>query len=448
MASLRQQHAAEHALLGRDVLRRGAAERPPAGRWSCARARRGTLRLLSSSSTDPLRLPTVRSNICLAATTDTASGRRPACPVPTTVGAGARSLKHRCGRTSGQPGDNLWTSLVPTAHSLWTKLWTTGAAAAGITSPDRAGRRPRAVDWKTSCRHAGDARARACRRRAAFVASAERCTVAVRTTGAPSSRSPSPRCGALVAEPLFLLADSAIVGRLGTVPLAGLGVAGGAARRRRQRLRLPRLRHDGGGRAPARRRRPCAAALRQGIDGLWLALLLGVLVAVVADAARAGRSSAAFGAPARRRRAGRDLPALGAARAARHARRPRRHRRAARAARHPHAAGRRRRRRRASTSCSTSCSSTALHLGIAGSALGTVDDAAAHGGRRSSAVVVRGAPRGRRAAATGHRAASAAAARSGVAAARAHPGAARGDPVTTYAAASAGAVPSSPPTRS
>ena len=35
-----------------------------------------------------------------------------------------------------------------------------------------------------------------------------------------------PAFGALVAEPLFLLADSAIVGRLGTVPLAGLGVAG------------------------------------------------------------------------------------------------------------------------------------------------------------------------------------------------------------------------------
>src|SRR3954469_24702651 len=36
-----------------------------------------------------------------------------------------------------------------------------------------------------------------------------------------------PALGALVAEPLFLLADSAIVGRLGTVPLAGLGIAGG-----------------------------------------------------------------------------------------------------------------------------------------------------------------------------------------------------------------------------
>jgi MatE len=34
-----------------------------------------------------------------------------------------------------------------------------------------------------------------------------------------------PAFGALVAEPLFLLADSAIVGRIGTTALGGLGVA-------------------------------------------------------------------------------------------------------------------------------------------------------------------------------------------------------------------------------
>ena len=37
-----------------------------------------------------------------------------------------------------------------------------------------------------------------------------------------------PAFGALVAEPLFLLADSAIVGRIGTTALGGLGVAGQA----------------------------------------------------------------------------------------------------------------------------------------------------------------------------------------------------------------------------
>ncbi|HET8779225.1 MAG TPA: MATE family efflux transporter, partial [Agromyces sp.] len=34
-----------------------------------------------------------------------------------------------------------------------------------------------------------------------------------------------PALGALVAEPLFLLADTAMVGHLGATPLAGLGLA-------------------------------------------------------------------------------------------------------------------------------------------------------------------------------------------------------------------------------
>lgn len=84
---------------------------------------------------------------------------------------------------------------------------------------------------------------------------------------------------ALVAEPLFLLADSAIVGQLGTAPLAALGVAsavlssvvgicvflayattGTVARR----LGAGDLR----------------GALSDGIDGLWLALVLGVGLAL------------------------------------------------------------------------------------------------------------------------------------------------------------------------
>jgi len=35
-----------------------------------------------------------------------------------------------------------------------------------------------------------------------------------------------PAFAALVCEPLFLLADAAVVGHLGTAPLAGLGIAG------------------------------------------------------------------------------------------------------------------------------------------------------------------------------------------------------------------------------
>jgi Na+-driven multidrug efflux pump len=34
-----------------------------------------------------------------------------------------------------------------------------------------------------------------------------------------------PALGALIAEPLFLLADTAMIGHLGAAPLAGLGVA-------------------------------------------------------------------------------------------------------------------------------------------------------------------------------------------------------------------------------
>ena len=88
-----------------------------------------------------------------------------------------------------------------------------------------------------------------------------------------------PALGALVAEPLFLLADSVIVGRLGTVPLAALGIAGGLLAAVGEHLRLPRLRHHRRG-GPQGRCGRATAALRQGVDGLWLAAGLGVPVAV------------------------------------------------------------------------------------------------------------------------------------------------------------------------
>ncbi|MER6179129.1 MATE family efflux transporter [Streptomyces sp. NPDC001652] len=90
-----------------------------------------------------------------------------------------------------------------------------------------------------------------------------------------------PAFGALVAEPLFVMADSAIVGHLGTAQLAGLGVASAllmtgvsifvflayattaAVARRVGADDLP-------------------AAIRQGMDGIWLALLLGAVVVAVA----------------------------------------------------------------------------------------------------------------------------------------------------------------------
>ena len=67
-----------------------------------------------------------------------------------------------------------------------------------------------------------------------------------------------PAFGALAAEPLYVLADTAIVGHLGTRPLAGLGVAGTVLSVGVRRVQLPRLLHDRDGRAPLRRRRPPA----------------------------------------------------------------------------------------------------------------------------------------------------------------------------------------------
>lgn len=86
-----------------------------------------------------------------------------------------------------------------------------------------------------------------------------------------------PAFGALVAEPLFLLADSAIVGRLGTVPLGGLGVASQALT---TLVGISIFLAYGTTAAVARQLGAGnrAAAIRQGIDGLWLAAAIGVVV--------------------------------------------------------------------------------------------------------------------------------------------------------------------------
>src|SRR5258706_1106325 len=95
-----------------------------------------------------------------------------------------------------------------------------------------------------------------------------------------------PACGALVAEPLFLLADSAIIGHLGPPQLAGLGVAAtvlGAA------VSLSIFLAYGTTAAVARMigAGDRAGALRRGIDGLWLALGLGAVLSLVGLAAGA-----------------------------------------------------------------------------------------------------------------------------------------------------------------
>lgn len=87
-----------------------------------------------------------------------------------------------------------------------------------------------------------------------------------------------PAFGALVAEPLFVMADSAIVGHLGTPQLAGLGIAAALLMTGvsvfvflAYATTAAVARRVGAGDLPA--------AIRQGMDGIWLALLLGTVVA-------------------------------------------------------------------------------------------------------------------------------------------------------------------------
>src|SRR3954467_4472465 len=89
-----------------------------------------------------------------------------------------------------------------------------------------------------------------------------------------------PAFGALVAEPLFVLADSAIIGHLGTAQLAGLGIASALLTTAvsvfvflAYATTAAVARRVGAG--------DLQAAIRQGMDGIWLALLLGAAVVVI-----------------------------------------------------------------------------------------------------------------------------------------------------------------------
>ncbi|MEU2788605.1 MATE family efflux transporter [Streptomyces sp. NPDC007100] len=86
-----------------------------------------------------------------------------------------------------------------------------------------------------------------------------------------------PAFGALVAEPLFLMVDSAVIGHLGTRQLAGLGVAGPLLSTAvavfvflAYATTAAVARRVGAG--------DLSSAIRQGMDGIWLALLLGAAV--------------------------------------------------------------------------------------------------------------------------------------------------------------------------
>lgn len=99
---------------------------------------------------------------------------------------------------------------------------------------------------------------------------------------------------ALVAEPLFLLADAAIVGHLGTPELAALGVAGAVLT---TAVGLCIFLAYGTTASVARRigAGDTRGALAQGIDGIWLAVLIGTPF-TLAGIASAGWLTGLFGA--------------------------------------------------------------------------------------------------------------------------------------------------------
>lgn len=92
-----------------------------------------------------------------------------------------------------------------------------------------------------------------------------------------------PALGALIAEPLYVLTDTAIVGRLGTTPLAGLSVASAVLL---TAYSISIFLAYGTTAAVARRLGAGdeRGAADQAVQGLWLAVGLGVLLAVVGAA--------------------------------------------------------------------------------------------------------------------------------------------------------------------
>jgi putative MATE family efflux protein len=88
-----------------------------------------------------------------------------------------------------------------------------------------------------------------------------------------------PALGSLVAEPLFLIVDSALVGHLGVTPLAGLGIASAVLQTIVGLMvflayaTTPAVARRFGAGDPSR-------AVSVGIDGMWLALGMGAILAL------------------------------------------------------------------------------------------------------------------------------------------------------------------------
>ncbi|MFS0713808.1 MATE family efflux transporter [Microbacterium sp. 2P01SA-2] len=89
-----------------------------------------------------------------------------------------------------------------------------------------------------------------------------------------------PALGALIAEPMFLIVDAALIGHLGVVPLAALGIAGAVLQ-----TIVGLMVFLAYATTPAVARRfgagDSTSAVSAGIDGLWLALGLGAVLAAV-----------------------------------------------------------------------------------------------------------------------------------------------------------------------
>ncbi len=89
-----------------------------------------------------------------------------------------------------------------------------------------------------------------------------------------------PALGALIAEPMFLIVDAALVGHLGTVQLAGLGIASAVLQ-----TIVGLMIFLAYSTTPAVARRfgagDLTGAVSRGIDGMWLALGIGAVLSLV-----------------------------------------------------------------------------------------------------------------------------------------------------------------------
>ncbi len=148
-----------------------------------------------------------------------------------------------------------------------------------------------------------------------------------------------PAFGALAAEPLYVLADTAIVGHLGTRPLGGLGVAGAILS-----VAFGIFNFLAYGTTATVARRIGAgdrkSAAEHGVAGVWLALGLGLALAAV-GLALSGPVVSAMGTSARVAPYAAYLPPDLADRRAVRARGARRHRLPTRPPGHAHPAGHR-----------------------------------------------------------------------------------------------------------